>query len=152
MHNLPLKEFLNIISTYAEKYTNTKNEMKKSLQRKKRVKAFKKFFSGGLGFEYWVGTIKSVDTDKDGDATVRIDLGIITLSNSSRKIKLSNYLFDTIAEMEIGDKVVIVGNFLEHKETLTTGWYLDSANPTEKGAMTSPIFMVGYNDIKRMNK
>ena len=35
------KEFLDIISTYAEKYTNTKNEMKKSLQRKKRVKAFK---------------------------------------------------------------------------------------------------------------
>ena len=81
------KEFLDIISTYAEKYTNTKNEMKKSLQRKKRVKAFKEFFSSGLGFEYWGGTITSIDTDKDGDADVSIDIGGITLNNVTKKIK-----------------------------------------------------------------
>ena len=52
--------------------------------------------------------------------------------------------------MEIGDKVVIVGTFYKHPALFSTGWYLDSVNPTEKGAMTSPSFVVGYNDIKQV--
>ena len=124
--------------------------MKKSLQRKKRGKAFKKFFSGGLGFEYWVGTIKSFDTDKDGDAYVFIDIGGVTLNNAREKIKLSDDLFDKVAEMEVGDKVVISGSFLKHDETFTSGWYLNTMNPTEKGGMTVPLFAVLYNDITKV--
>jgi TPR repeat protein len=146
------KEFLDIVSSYADKYTNVKNEMKRSLQRKKRGKAFKKFFPGDLVFLHWVGTIASVGTDKDGDATVRINIGGVTFSNSNKEIKLTTPLFDKVAEMEIGDKVVIKGRFQKHTEALTTGWYLNTANPTEEGAMTSPIFMVEYSDIKKVNK
>ena len=61
-------------------------------------------------------------------------------------------LFDTIAEMEIGDKVVFSGSFELHPEKQTgraKGWYIHTANPTEKGAMASPVFIVGYSDIKK---
>jgi uncharacterized protein len=143
------KDFLNIISSHAEKYKNAKNEIKKSLYRKKRIKAFRSFFTDGLDFQYWVGKISSMDTDKDGDATIQIDIGGVSLNNNTRKIKLSDNLFDTIAEMEIGDKVVLSGTFNKHPESLTTGWYLHTANKLERGAIASPIFMVGYSDIKK---
>ena len=61
-------------------------------------------------------------------------------------------LFDTIAEMEVGDKVVFSGSFEFHPENergRAKGWYIHTANPTEKGAMTSPVFVVGYSDIKK---
>ena len=52
--------------------------------------------------------------------------------------------------MEIGDKVVIVGTFHKHPALFSTGWYLDSIDPTENGAMTSPFFVVGYKNIEKV--
>ena len=124
--------------------------MKKSLQRKKRFKVFKEFFSDGLGFVHWKGTIKSVSTDQDGDADVVIDIGGATLTNYKKRIKLNDDLFEKVAEMEIGDKVVIVGTFHKHPALFSTGWYLDTANSTEKGTMTSPSFVVGYKNIEKV--
>jgi uncharacterized protein YjbI with pentapeptide repeats len=145
------KEFLNIVSSHAEKYKNAKNEIKKSLYRKKRMKAFESFLTeNDSGFSNWVGKVVSMDTDKDGDATIQIDIGGVSLNNNTRKIKLSDTLFDTIAEMETGDKVFLSGRFNKHPEALTTGWYLHTANKTEKGAMTSPVFMVRYSWIKKV--
>jgi len=57
---------------------------------------------------------------------------------------------DKVAEMEIGDKVVIVGTFHKHPALFSTGWYLDTANSTEKGTMTSPSFVVGYKNIEKV--
>ena len=117
------------------------------------MEAFESFLAESrLHFSYWVGKVVSMDTDKDGDATIPIDIGGVILSNGTNKIKMSDLLFDTIAEMEIGDEVVLSGFFNKHPEALTTGWYLHTANKTEKGAMTSPVFMVGYSDVKKVNK
>jgi hypothetical protein len=187
------KEFLNIVLSYRDKYKNSKNEIKKTLQRKKRIKSFKTFFENNLSFHYWVGEVSSMDTNVDGDASIGIiidsidgmkkndslvaelakkerDLqgvvfaeskmnwlipGGIVLVNNDQKIKMDDDLFDTIAEMEIGDKVVFSGSFELHPEEQTgrsKGWYVHTANPTEKGAMTSPVFVVGYSDIKKVNK
>ena len=81
--------------------------------------------------------------------------GGIVLVNNNQKIKMDDDLFDTIAEMEVGDKVVFSGSFESHPENergRAKGWYIHTANPTEKGAMTSPVFVVGYSDIKKVNK
>ena len=66
--------------------------------------------------------------------------------------KRNDALFEKVAEIVIGTQVLLSGKFQRHSEQLTTGWYLDTANPTEKGAMTSPVFVVGYSDIKKVNK
>ena len=81
--------------------------------------------------------------------------GGIVLVNNRQKIKMDDNLFDTIAEMEVGDKVVFSGSFELHPEGemgRSKGWHIHTANPTEKGAMTSPVFVVGYSDIKKVNK
>ena len=81
--------------------------------------------------------------------------GGIVLVNNNQKIKMDDGLFDKIAEMEIGDKVVFSGEFELHPENemgRAKGWYVHTANPTEKGAMTSPVFIVGYSDIRKVNK
>jgi hypothetical protein len=187
------KEFLNIVLSYRDKYKNSKNEIKKTLQRKKRIKSLKTLFESNLSFQYWVGEVSSMDTNKHGDASIGIiidstngmkkndslvaelakkerDLqgvifaqgkmnwlipGGIVLVNNNQKIKMDDDLFDTIAEMEVGDKVIFSGSFELHPEEQTgrsKGWYVHTANPTEKGAMTSPVFVVGYSDIKKVNK
>ena len=153
------KEFLNIIKTYADKYENAKTDLKKSFQRKKRNKEFKKFFSNGFNLKNWVGKIIKIDTNASGDARLLINLAGenlkyfyegVNLNNYSTPIKLEDELFDKVVDMESGDKVVFSGKFKEHDEILTTGWYLYTYNPTEKGAMVSPIFGVGYSDVSRI--
>ena len=185
------KEFINIVLSYRDKYNNSKNEIKKTLQRKKRIKSFKYMLGrrpvGVRHFHNWVGKVSSMDTNADGDASVGIIIeskgglvaelaekernlqgvifaeskmnwlvpGGIVLVNNRQKIKMDDDLFDTIAEMEVGDKVVFSGEFELHPEDeigRSKGWYIHTANPTEKGAMTSPVFVVGYSDIKKANK
>jgi hypothetical protein len=146
------KEFLNIVKTHADKYAKGKSEIKKSLYRKKRIKAFTKYFNESMCFHNWVGTVRSLDTDKNGDAMLGIDIGgYIFLNYGVQKIPMSNSLFDTVAEMEENDKVVLSGCFKKHIDTFADNWYLWTHETTEKGAMTSPTFQGSYSDIKKIN-
>jgi hypothetical protein len=147
------KEFLNIVKTHADKYKNAKSEIKKSLYRKKRIKAFSDFFSTSLCFDSWVGTVKSLNTDKDGDAILGINIGGFLFFNyAPRAIPMSNSLFDTVAELEENDQVVLSGCFSKHMDVFSDNWYLFTHENTEKGAMTSPTFQGSYSDIKKVNK
>ena len=146
------KEFLNIVKIHAEKYKNAKNQIKKSFYRKKRMKAFSEFFSKSSCFEYWVGTVKSLVTDKNGDAILKIDIGGFKYQNyGSEAIPMSDTLFDTVAEMEENDKVVLSGCFSKHNDAFADNWYLFTHEHTENGAMTSPTFQGEYLDIKKIN-
>jgi TonB family protein len=144
------KEFLNIVKTHADKYAKGKSEIKKSLYRKKRIKAFSKYFDEGMCFLGWSGTVRSLDTDKNGDAILGIDIGgYIFLNYDKQAIPMNNSLFDTVAEMEENDKVVLSGCFKSHNDTFADNWYLFTHEQTEKGAMTSPTFQGSYSDIIR---
>ncbi len=146
------KEFLSIVKTHADKYAKTKKEIKRSLYRKKRMKAFSEYFNEDLCFNNWVGTVKSLDTDKNGDAILAIDIGGFNFLNyGSKAIPMSNSLFDTLAEMEENDKVVLEGCFSKHNDSFADNWYLFTHEKTEKGSMTSPTFQGSYSDIKKTN-
>jgi hypothetical protein len=146
------KEFLSIVKTHADKYAKGKSEIKKSLYRKKRMKAFSKYFAATTCFKTWVGTVKSLDTDKNGDAMLSIDIGGFNYLNyGPAAIPMSNPLFDTVAEMEENDKVVLSGCFKKHNDTFADNWYLFTHEKTENGAMTSPTFQGSYRDIKKIN-
>ena len=82
-----------------------------------------------------------MDTDRNGDATIGIQLGTIFLNNNTIKISMNDKLFDTIAEMQIGDKVVVSGYF-------TDGWYLNTGLADDR-AMQIPIFSVSFTDIRK---
>ena len=103
-------------------------------------------------FKSWVGTVKSLDTDKNGDAILGIDIGGYGFLNyGSKAIPMSDSLFDTVAEMEENDKVVLGGCFSKHNDTFTDNWYLFTHEKTENGAMTSPTFQGKYIDIEKIN-
>ena len=146
------KEFLNIVKTHADKYAKGKTEIKRSLYRKKRIKAFTKYFNESMCFHSWLGTVRSLDTDKNGDAMLGIDIGgYIFLNYGSHAIPMDNSLFDTVAEMEENDKVVLSGCFKKHNDSFADNWYLWTHEKTEKGAMTSPTFQGKYIDIEKIN-
>ena len=88
------KEFLNIVLSFKNKYNNSKNEIKKTLQRKKRIKSFKSLFTNNLDFQYWVGKISSMDTNVDGDASI----GIVI--DSTDGMKKDDALVAELAEKE----------------------------------------------------
>jgi uncharacterized protein YjbI with pentapeptide repeats len=155
------KEFVNIVSTHAEKYKKAKNQIKKSLIRKKRKEQLEKLFNGGsagmnqtFGYafnqsEYWIGKVDKLTTDKDGDASVYIQLSSdITLVNNN-KITPDNSMYETLAELEKGDIVIFTGIFRTHAEVLTTGYFLSSNNPTESGALTDPLFKFEYSLVTK---
>ena len=119
--------------------------------REKRIKAFSIFFDSNLCFANWVGTVKRLDTDKNGDALLAISIGAyIYVNDGSKSIPMSNSLFDTVAEMEENDKVVLAGCFSKHNDTFADNWYLFTHEKTENGAMTSPTFQGSYSDIKKV--
>ena len=123
---------------------------KKVFIEKKRIKAFSDFFSTRLCFDNWVGTVQSLDTDIDGDAILGIDIGgFIFLNYADQAIPMSNSLFDTVAEMEEDDKVVLSGGFSKHIDEFADNWYLFAHEKTENGAMTYPTFQGSYSDIKK---
>ena len=81
-----------------------------------------------------------------------IDIGGFNYLNyGSKAIPMSNSLFDTVAEMEENDKVVLSGCFKKHNDSFADNWYLWTHEKTEKGAMTSPTFQGSYSDIKKIN-
>ena len=110
------------------------------------------YFNEDLCFNNWVGTVRSLDTDKNGDAMLGIDIGgYIFLNYGDLAISMSDSLFDTVAEMEENDKVVLSGCFWNHNDTFADNWYLFTHEKTENGAMTSPTFQGSYSDIKKAN-
>ena len=91
-----------------------------------------------------------MDTDKNGNAILGINIGEFKYLNyGSNAIPMTKPLFDTVAEMEENDKVVLAGCFSKHSDTLADNWYLFTHNKTENGAMTSPTFQGSYSYIKK---
>jgi hypothetical protein len=204
------ENFLEIVSSSIPKYKKAKNQIKKSLLRKKRMNSFKNLFDGEEikskdsypgksckdvcihvattknGFDHftasknctdqaallllsgqgcdnwrmnptptgnvnnksrnWVGKVKSLSTDKDGDATVDIKLtNDITLRDS--EISSTHSIYESLGELEEDGKATFSGRFQVHNDAVTSGYFLQTTNMTEGGAMTDPTFIFKLESI-----
>jgi uncharacterized protein YjbI with pentapeptide repeats len=208
------KEFMEIVTSASEKYKNAKNDIKKSITRKKRAEAFKSLFGGKntklgqkeamsptekfewqskcsnddqiigkcivLGYKspffqckqhlcsqppknfitkkwvrnkskFWTGSITRISTDKDGDAEIYINLGNNIKIRNTTGIPPSSSLYEQLGELEEGKKIIFSGHFNLHDESLTTGYFLDTINLTEGGALTEPEFNFNFTSIEPTN-
>tara|TARA_B100000686_G_scaffold129744_1_gene136866 strand:- start:158 stop:1489 length:1332 start_codon:yes stop_codon:yes gene_type:complete len=191
------KEFISIVTTHADKYKNAKNDIKKSITRKKRVKELNSLFGGenkkwgryvkktdmekaqynlqclsdkcayaenqqlcermfckgkkatqtfilhkwvAKESKFWIGTLSNITTDKDGDATVYIDLGNNIKIRNTTGISPDSSMYEQLGELEEGKKVIFNGYFKLHDETLTSGYFLKTIALTERGALIDPEF------------
>jgi hypothetical protein len=217
------KRFIDIISTHADKYKKAKNDIKKSITRKKRVDALKLLFGGQnteLGddeemnpieqmkwsydcgekirstsiplqmpdnsfsrafingveerikitcdtsnaprnfiekkwvsnkSEWWIGTLSKITTDKDGDASVYINLGNNINIRNFTGISPSSSLYEQLGEFEEGKKIIFSGYFNLHNDFLTSGYFLWTSNLTERGTLTEPEFNFNITEVIQIN-
>jgi uncharacterized protein YjbI with pentapeptide repeats len=199
------KRFIEIVSTHADKYKKAKNDIKKSITRKKRVAALKSLFGGKntlikevkaiseyecheyqnglqeiiianrlnpvyaanlveqrckgnptklvakkhvrIGSDFWVGTLSKITTDKDGDATVYINLDNNIKIRNTTGISSSSSMYEQLGELEEGKKIIFNGYLNLHSEGLTTGYFLSTIALTERGALIDPEFDFTFTKI-----
>ena len=190
-------EFLEIVSSSAKAYKKAKNDIKKSIVRKKRKEQLEHFFGGykrergtptdserGMfqlecameavpdfcvslkilnmpsvpnGYVqnesiYWVGELTSLTTDKDGDASITVKLSNIIELVSKMDISSDNSMYESLGDLKGGDTVLFSGAFGTHNDVLTKGWFLQTRNMTERGAMVDPTFTFGFTSIEKVEQ
>jgi hypothetical protein len=98
----------------------------------------------------WVGTLTNISTDKDGDATVYINLDN-RIKIRSTNVSSSSPMYEQLGKVEEGKKIILTGYFHVHKESLTKGYFLHTINLTERGSLTSPEFKFEISSITPTN-
>ena len=105
--------------------------------------------SGFVAIEslHWIGEIKKLSTDRNGDASVDIQIAN-GIKLSSKKIKSSESIYESLAAADEEVKVVFSGIFRVHNDFMTSGYFLQTSNITEKGPLIDPTFVFKLTNIK----
>ena len=144
--------FIDIVSRHAGKFTSAGNELQESMIRDERKKELAR--SGiANSISGWKGTIKSLQTNTDGDAilSVRIAPGIevTTWSNAlsditaGTLIKKGSPLYARLAGLSKGQMVVFSGRFLPSGQD-----HFEEASVTINGSMKNPEFLFVFENIE----
>lgn len=149
------QNFLKVIDEYRAKYDDAPNELKKSAVRTERGNKIKEALGSTHNFSNWVGVVKQMQTTSKGKAIFTIEIegtGIKmgTINNEfsdlfdNTLIEQSNPLFNVIAELEKGDKVIVSGSFLNSNGSD----YVEEYSMTEAGSMKTPDFLVRFTNVQ----
>lgn len=158
---LPPQEaaFVSMVRSFVPNYSQADTEIRKTNVRFGRKDAMAKLFSspGGLLFEDWIGTVKSITTESDGEAALSLtlpgyeDCTIATWNNSfsdssaHTMISRSDHLYNSLMDLKSGDLVSVSGTFLPSDNQAD---YVKESSLTEEGSMTSPDFIVRFTEIR----
>jgi hypothetical protein len=150
------KAFISTITSFISLYNGADTEVRKTDVRFQRRQAIASCFSGlGLEFDGWVGQVKDLRTESDGEAYVSIrlrgtDVEIKTWNNSlsdtgdHTMIRRSDALYTSLRDIKEGDEVTVAGSFIEADKD-----YIKEASLTEEGSMTDPEFIVRFSEIRK---
>lgn len=152
----PQQNFLQIIDEYKEKYNDAPNELKKSAVRTERGNKIKSALGNTHNFTNWIGVVKEMQTTSKGKAIFTIEMegtGIEmgTMNNEfsdlfdNTLIEQSNPLYNTISELQKGDKVLVSGSFLNSDKSD----YVMEYSMTEEGSMKNPDFLVRFTKVSK---
>ncbi len=151
---MPAKQkiFIQKIEEYYPRYLAAPNQLKKSDLRTERKNTIN-YIMDDLRADKWIGVLKSMGTTSQREAYIVIQLpnSKITLRTNSTLdfdntlIKQNTKLYETISNLEEGDKVVFSGTFIPDRED-----YLKEFSITELGSMTEPEFIFRFIDIQKL--
>lgn len=155
------EEFLRLINSFADKYAEKKkggaNELQLSKIASQRGDELKSL-AAGKEIKNWIGTVKRMETTRDGNATLQITVSeILTLqtaignlddalsSGSSTLIPQESLLYHALENLNTGDRVIFSGMFFVDTNKLRG---LRELSVTENGSMTDPAFSFKFTDVK----
>lgn len=153
----PQQSFVTIIEQARNEYKDAPNELKKSVVRTKRGNLIKETLGNNRNFDNWIGIVKEMRTTGKGNAifTLQIEgtkINFGTMNNEfsdmfdGTLIEQNNPLYNTIAELQKGDKVVVSGSFLPSDGND----YIYEFSLTEDGSMKNPEFLVRFKEISKL--
>lgn len=155
------KSFASMIDSFIPMYEGADTEIRKTDVRFQRKEAIASYFSGAgsLQFRGWIGKVKELTTEKDGEAYVSIKLhGSNTviethnnsfsdrLSQANTMIRRDDALYQSLRDIKQGDDVTISGSFLRENSGYD---YVEECSATEQGSMTEPEFIVRFSRISK---
>lgn len=146
--------FVAAISDYKTRFDSAGNELQQSVLRYERRVAIVKAVGGELRADGWLGTLRKLETNSDGNAVVIVrvapNIDLATWNNAmsdvlhSTLIEKGTPLYAALVNMSAGDKVKVSGNFIRADED---GLFEQSI--TIRGAMTAPEFLFKFTDISK---
>lgn len=137
-------EFGKMLKSFSSRYSMLPNELQQSALRDERKAAIQRALPG-LGVMNWVGVLKSMRTESNGDAICRVRLNqSTTLENAHRRITKGTGLYRTVSALAEGDSIVFSGAFVPGERD-----YIKENSVTERGAMTDPEFEFDFRDIAK---
>jgi len=146
--------FIQKVESFYEPYYEAPNELKKSALRKQRKDAIREIIKNKR-VSNWIGTLKSMETNSEGKAAIVIRLEgaesitIKTWNNAlsdifdETLIENGSELYNAIADLSKGDKVVFSGTFASDERD-----FIREASVTERGSMTDPEFILKFSDVR----
>ena len=148
------RDFIEIISDSKNEYKTASNELKKSAIRSKRGNLISITLGNTRNFDGWIGVVTIMQTTSKGNAYFGIkiagtDITIMTTNNEfsdifdKTLINQSDPLYNIIAELKKGDKVIVSGLFMQSDNRD----YISETSLTEKGSMTNPDFIAKFTKI-----
>ncbi len=146
--------FIAAISDYKIRFESAGNELQQSVLQDERRAAVLRAVGNELHAEGWLGTLRKLETNGDGDAVVVVrvapNIDLATWNNAmsdvlhSTLIEKGTPLYAALVNMSAGDRVKVSGNFI-HAEA--DGLFEQSI--TIRGAMTAPEFLFKFTDISK---
>ncbi|NTA82607.1 zinc ribbon domain-containing protein [Agrobacterium tumefaciens] len=146
--------FIAAINDYKTRFESAGNELQRSVLRDERRIAILKAVGGQLHAEGWLGTLRKLETNGDGNAVVVVrvapNIDLATWNNAmsdvlhSTLIEKGTPLYAALVNMSAGDKVKVSGDFIRAE---ADGLFEQSI--TIRGAMTAPEFLFKFTDISK---
>jgi len=154
--NIPETEsnFISSINNLIDDYKKAPNEMKKSAIRTMRGVSIQKALNSSFNVSQWIGKIKKISTNGDGKGILEISLEgtgfILKTWNNALSDMMANTLipqnsdlFNTVSEMEKGQRIIFSGNFFPSDKND----FVQESSMTEYGSMSTPEFIFRFNSV-----
>ena len=152
--NQPAKEksFVGVIEKYKAIYDAAKNDLQRGNERLNRDEALCSV-TGGSKVSTWSGVLEDVGATSEGLAYLKVAIGDgVTLETWNNElsdfmddtlIQRTSDLYDTILNLEVGQKVIFSGSFVP-----ADGSCLDTKNFSEFFAIERPEFVFKFSGIR----
>ena len=144
--------FLQIISKSKVTYRDAPNEIGEVASRDARRRDLESSFPSST-VNGWVGRITEISTNMDGKGVLAISIGpdvtICTWNNafsdlvSGTLIEKNSAVYQTLARLRVGNKVVVSGNFLRDNED-----HFAEQSLTLAGSITEPAFTFDFLSVE----
>lgn len=146
------KSFVGVIEKYKAIYDAAKNDLQRGNERLNRDEALCSV-TGGSKVSTWSGVLEDVGATSEGLAYLKVAIGDgVTLETWNNElsdfmddtlIQRTSDLYDTILNLEVGQKVIFSGSFVP-----ADGSCLDTKNLSEFFAIERPEFVFKFSGIR----